>query len=55
MLELLAFIGGFIIAVIAYFIIMNIYTGVNGIVPLSNDGMAPYMFSQHISQPFTGY
>jgi hypothetical protein len=53
MFELIAFLGGIVLAVISYYAILGIYAGMNGSQPLSNDGMPPYLFHQHISQPFT--
>jgi hypothetical protein len=53
MMEVIAFIGGFLIAILVYYILSGIFAGSNGTQPLSSYGMPPYMFHQHISQPFT--
>jgi hypothetical protein len=55
MIELFYFIGGLILSVIAYFLISYMYYTINGTGLLTNQGMPPYMFTEHISQPFTGY
>jgi hypothetical protein len=50
MLELIAFIGGIFISIIAYFIIKDVLYGKNGIQEPSREGSVPYMFTQSIQK-----